>query len=810
MRWLVLASLLFGFPAMASPGALTSAAELVTVNTTISPANRASLIADADDAWAFGTVSGEWTSVDIGGGDKECQPTVGDPAYLLDGAPDAYAQALAAHLGNTTFSDEARAEVLDLVDTTVLATPLSGANQCILEFGLSVPVWIETARLLEDTPASGWDATDTANFQAWLVAEVYPLVDWSSRNRRNNWGAAGSLAAYAIAKYVPAADLPAAEHVTMQLDRIGNTELFDADCVELGIQSHGGIPEELRRGDTGCSGTYLLDDTTDSLLYQCMHTELLVFHAEMMKRLGDTTLYSALPIGGMPAIQRAIRFVIANPSPGGLSWTWRADRFGGLLTAATHYNDTDIKTAALSPTTFRGGRTMPYVRVTNGAPANIVVLLLDDWGYEHYSASFTPNINTLAASGINFNRFSAEANCSPTRVALLTGRHPFRTGVGTVVGAAAATNRGLEAAEPNILHALNGAGYRTVGVGKLHTGGVGNETDLLTYPNRLGFSSFTGLIGNVTDTVTGTPASGTYTSYELIENGSASTQTTYLTTRTIDDAIAALDGSAPFFLYVALNAPHTPYHCPPNTLTPTYDAICTPIGGESQDIAHFKAMLEAADGEIARLLTAIDNGPGWETTTLFVVGDNGPEPNVIPTDPAFNVVHGKGTIYRQGVNTPLLVRGSAVASTEFGTTGSQNIQIHDLSATILDLAGLGAGVATGAYKVTDGIPITSYLTASDAATIRSASYAEVFAPNGLPYNPTFGFDQVGTAWPYRRLYFAPGNEEFYESVTDEHEASALDTMSLTAPEQAAYDLLEDTAHFPTDGPTPIANGRSLR
>jgi alginate lyase len=370
-------------PAAASPGALTDSAALAAFKAKADAGNqpqagyRASLLADATRSWRWGTVSGEFRNVTDSTGTKACKPGSGSEQYLLEAAPDAYAQALGAHLGGpAALAPTARGHVLDLVDTTARAE-YSGGNQCVLDLALSVPVWIETARLLEDTPGSGWSAADTVAMRAWL-ARVYPLVAWASRARRNNWGAAGSLSAWSIAAYLEASSkieeysptrltLTAAaaleQHRAQQLARVGSTWAGDAQCAQRGIQPSGGIPEELRRGSTGCDGSSIKADDA-SLAYQTMHVELLVFHAEALRRRGDLALYGVQTSARAPALLQAIRFVIANATR---SWPWPESRLGTVITAATWYDDARLLTEAKRAGSFRGGRALPYARTTRRA-----------------------------------------------------------------------------------------------------------------------------------------------------------------------------------------------------------------------------------------------------------------------------------------------------------------------------------------------------------------------------------------------------------------------------------------------------------
>jgi arylsulfatase len=113
-----------------------------------------------------------------------------------------------------------------------------------------------------------------------------------------------------------------------------------------------------------------------------------------------------------------------------------------------------------------------------GRPPNIVYLLWDDTafgavGFPALQKNFgyeTPNINRMAAEGINFTRMYAESSCTPTRAAFLTGRHPVRHGMG-VVGMPHEF-AGLRAEEVTIAEVLSEAGYATAFFGKGHLGDI--------------------------------------------------------------------------------------------------------------------------------------------------------------------------------------------------------------------------------------------------------------------------------------------------------------------------------------------------
>jgi arylsulfatase A-like enzyme len=118
------------------------------------------------------------------------------------------------------------------------------------------------------------------------------------------------------------------------------------------------------------------------------------------------------------------------------------------------------------------------LRAKYGQPPNIVYVLWDDTafgsvGFPALQKNFgyeTPNLNRMADEGINFTRMYTEPSCTPTRAAVLTGRHPVRHGMG-VVGMPHEFS-GLRAEEVTIAEVLSEAGYATAFCGKGHLGDI--------------------------------------------------------------------------------------------------------------------------------------------------------------------------------------------------------------------------------------------------------------------------------------------------------------------------------------------------
>ena len=129
-----------------------------------------------------------------------------------------------------------------------------------------------------------------------------------------------------------------------------------------------------------------------------------------------------------------------------------------------------------------------FRKKNGGKPPNILYILIDDIGFgdlgipelnaiRGYS---TPNINELAQEGMRFARMYTEPSCTPTRVAFMTGRQPFRNGMGdTTVDIA---GFGLAGKEVTLAEILSDAGYNTVHIGKWHMGDI-----MESWPNHQGF-----------------------------------------------------------------------------------------------------------------------------------------------------------------------------------------------------------------------------------------------------------------------------------------------------------------------------------
>ena len=114
----------------------------------------------------------------------------------------------------------------------------------------------------------------------------------------------------------------------------------------------------------------------------------------------------------------------------------------------------------------------------SGKPPNIVYILLDDVGFGEIGMDElsvirgykTPNITALAREGLSLQRTYSEPSCTPTRVAMMTGRYPTRTGL--TEAKTTLSGEGLSGEEVTLAEVLKDAGYNTSHVGKWHMGEI--------------------------------------------------------------------------------------------------------------------------------------------------------------------------------------------------------------------------------------------------------------------------------------------------------------------------------------------------
>lgn len=268
--------------------------------------------------------------------------------------------------------------------------------------------------------------------------------------------------------------------------------------------------------------------------------------------------------------------------------------------------------------TYSGGQTMAQV-LTSARP-NIVLILTDDQGYGDLSCHGnpilrTPNIDRLHAEGVRFTDFHVSPTCSPTRSALLTGRHEFKNGVThTILERERLTPRAVTLAQ-----VLRSAGYATGIFGKWH---LGDEPDY--WPNKRGFDEMfihgAGGIGQTYDGSCGDAPGNTYFDPAILHNGKFIKTSGYCTDVFFTQALSWIESTRnrrPFFCYVSTNAPHAPLQVRPEDLA-RYDGKV-----DDPNVARFFGMIANIDDNVGRLLDKLRDWQLERNTLVIFMNDNG-------------------------------------------------------------------------------------------------------------------------------------------------------------------------------------------
>ncbi|MBK6707313.1 MAG: sulfatase-like hydrolase/transferase [Sphingomonadales bacterium] len=323
-----------------------------------------------------------------------------------------------------------------------------------------------------------------------------------------------------------------------------------------------------------------------------------------------------------------------------------------------------------------------------GAQApNIVFILADDLGFadlgcfgrEDYA---TPNIDRLANSGTKLLRsYSNSSVCSPTRLALITGRYQYRLPGGLDEPLGRDPRLGLPPDVPTFPDLLKRAGYATSLVGKWHLGGLPEFG-----PRKSGYDRFWGIYQGGADYFRhGMSIRGKFT-HDLWENETEIHRQGYLTDLITEQSFSEIarlaSGNRPFLLSVHYTAPHWPWEGIED------EAIAADIrdsfhydGGSN---ATYAAMVKSLDLGVGRIMEALRAQNLDGNTILVFTSDNGGER--FSKNWPFRGM--KGELLEGGIRVPTIFSwpGRVTAGT---STDLINISM-DWAPTLLAAAGMEA------------------------------------------------------------------------------------------------------------------------
>ena len=256
-----------------------------------------------------------------------------------------------------------------------------------------------------------------------------------------------------------------------------------------------------------------------------------------------------------------------------------------------------------------------------GSKPNIILLITDDQGYgpvgKHgHPWLRTPNLDKLHETSTRFDRFLVSPTCSPTRSALMTGRHPMRNGVTHTI----LERERMTLDATTLPQVLKAAGYTTGIFGKWH---LGDEEPY--QPHNRGFDEAfihgAGGIGQAYACSCADAPGNKYFDPAIRHNGSFVKTQGFCTDIFYSAAMGwikkAKENDKPFFAYVATNAPHGPFIAPPRN-TKRFTEL-----GFGAEQAGFYGMIENIDENVGRLLAKMDEWKLFDNTVIVFMSDNG-------------------------------------------------------------------------------------------------------------------------------------------------------------------------------------------
>ncbi len=308
---------------------------------------------------------------------------------------------------------------------------------------------------------------------------------------------------------------------------------------------------------------------------------------------------------------------------------------------------------------------------------NVIIVLSDDQGYGDFSCHGNPLLKTLALDklhdeSIRFDNFHVSPLCTPTRGQLMTGLDAFHNKAATVL-----TGRNIMRRDvPTMPEIFSENGYATGLFGKWHLGN--------SYPDRpmdRGFQKCVwhkgwGLLSEI-------EYDNDYYETRYLDSLEIKQSGEYCTNLWFNKAMEWMDEMAskkqPFFAYIALNAPHGPFHAPAQDFNFYKDKV------DNSSTASFLGMIRNIDRNMARLENWMETRGLKDNTLIVYMTDNGGTGGVDVYNAGMR--DKKGSNYDGGHRAACFMRWPA-GNLASPRNLSCATQIQDLLPTFIDLLGL--------------------------------------------------------------------------------------------------------------------------
>lgn len=341
---------------------------------------------------------------------------------------------------------------------------------------------------------------------------------------------------------------------------------------------------------------------------------------------------------------------------------------------------------------------------------NIILIVADDLGWGDLGVNGseiidTPNIDALAAAGVNFvSGYATAAVCAPSRAGLMTGRH--QQSFGYEYNPVARRELGIPLEVETIADRVGALGYSTALVGKWHLGQV-----LEHHPLNRGFDKFFGFTGGGTGYLN-SPEDGEYLT-DPVEGSRAGFKpmrleagfekispkgdlTSLLTEAAIDFIEAEASNSDPFLLVLTHFAPHTP-------LQATHKQLERYSHLEDKATRIYASMVSAMDDGIGEVMDALDRTGVRGNTLVVFLSDNGCAHYIGPGVCSNGSFYGyKGMYFEGGIRVPMIA--SFPGFLPSGVVYEAPVMSYDWTVTMLAMA--GAKITGQGF---DGVDLRGYL-----------------------------------------------------------------------------------------------------
>jgi arylsulfatase len=384
-------------------------------------------------------------------------------------------------------------------------------------------------------------------------------------------------------------------------------------------------------------------------------------------------------------------------------------RYGASLAAVTALGGGGISALAQAERSI--------ARPAQASKPNILFILVDNLGYGELGVygggatrgAPTPRIDKLASEGLRLTNMNTEPQCTPSRSAILTGRHAIRSGTHSVAFGGVAD--GLTQWEVTMAESLSAAGYATALYGKWHLGsqqgwlptdqgfdewyGIPRTTDESMWPGSPGYSPSIMPPQQLMEGRKG-EKSREIRVYDTEQRRIIDAETTR---RTIDFMQRQTQAKKPFYIYASITQPHLP-------------TLPNPAFAGKTGNGDWADMLAEMDYRVGEMLDAVDRLGIREDTIVIFMSDNGPE-GVRPWDGWAGPWRGHYfTAWEGGIRAPFMIRWPGKVPA--GRVSDGIVHGVDLFPTLANIA--GASIPTD--RPIDGVDQSNFFFGETDASSR--------------------------------------------------------------------------------------------